>query len=211
MDALVTKFLFFCVFLFPIVHSSRRELVSKIIDHELMNFPTTTQVTNPVTVTVSPDTSSSPAGIITVPAATPVTTVTPTPPPSTNLTTPVTNPVTNNPANQPVTTSPVVAPPVATANAPPAAAVAGQSWCVAKSGVPETSLQAGLDYACGIGKADCSAIQQGASCYNPNALQNHASYAFNSYYQKNPLQTSCDFGATAVITHVNPSKHKLIQ
>nr|DAD41189.1 TPA_asm: hypothetical protein HUJ06_015512 [Nelumbo nucifera] len=36
--------------------------------------------------------------------------------------------------------------------------------------------------ACGIRGVDCSAIQPTGSCYNSNALQNHASYAFyNSY------------------------------
>ncbi|KAL7157556.1 hypothetical protein ABFS83_02G085100 [Erythranthe nasuta] len=179
--------------------------------------PATNPATNPVTVTVPPDTSST--GIITVPAATPMTVI-PTPAtPVTNPAVPITNPVTtptiNNPA--PVTTYPttptggapavVVAPPVAAANAP---AVPGQSWCVAKGGVPETSLQTALDYACGIGKADCSAIQLGASCYNPISLQNHASYAFNSYYQRNPTQTSCDFGGTALVTNVNPSSGSCI-
>ncbi|KAL8061431.1 hypothetical protein ABFX02_02G086100 [Erythranthe guttata] len=179
--------------------------------------PATNPATNPVTVTVPPDTSS--PGIVTVPAATPMTVI-PTPAtPVTNPAVPITNPVTtptiNNPA--PVTTSPttptsgapavVVAPPVAAANAP---AVPGQSWCVAKGGVPETSLQTALDYACGIGKADCSAIQLGASCYNPISLQNHASYAFNSYYQRNPTQTSCDFGGTALVTNVNPSSGSCI-
>ncbi|KAL0412862.1 UNVERIFIED_CONTAM: Glucan endo-1,3-beta-glucosidase 1 [Sesamum radiatum] len=128
------------------------------------------------------------------------------------VTNPVTTPSTTIPGGQPATTYPAptdgvpatipaVTPPV-TGNAP---AVPGQSWCVARSGVPETALQAALDYACGFGGADCSAIQEGASCYNPNSLQYHASYAFNSYFQRNPLQTSCDFGGSAAITNVNPS------
>lgn len=95
-----------------------------------------------------------------------------------------------------------MAPPAVGNNAP---AVPGQSWCVARGGLPEAVLQVGLDYACGIGGADCSTIQQGGSCYNPNSLENHASYAFNSYYQKNPVQTSCDFGGAAMVTNVNPS------
>ncbi|KAE8684242.1 O-Glycosyl hydrolases family 17 protein, putative isoform 2 [Hibiscus syriacus] len=63
----------------------------------------------------------------------------------------------------------------------------------------------GVGYACGIGGVNCSQIQQGANCYNPNTLQNHASYAFNTYYQKNPTPTSCDFGWTATIVNTNPS------
>ncbi|KAL8545334.1 hypothetical protein ACS0TY_005493 [Phlomoides rotata] len=162
--------------------------------------PNNPGVTNPVTtpVVAPPAATTAPA----VPGQ-----ATPTPP-STPVTISPTNPVTtpNNPGVTNPVTTPVMAPPAATT----APAVQGQSWCVAKSGAPEKSLQSALDYACGIGKADCSAIQQGASCYNPITLQNHASVAFNNYYQKNPVPTSCDFGSTAMITTANPSSGSCI-
>ncbi|KAF5960767.1 hypothetical protein HYC85_001976, partial [Camellia sinensis] len=184
------------------------------------NNPTPTIVTIPSTnpVTVNPDPTATP---VTVPSTTPVPV-----PSSTNPVNsppvPITNPVTTpgtvpgaQPITNPVTTYPApstgvpVTTPVTNPVAPPATTgaptVSGQNWCVAKSGVSETALQAALDYACGIGGADCSVIQEGASCYNPVTLQNHASYAFNSYYQKKPVQTSCDFGGTAMITNNNPS------
>ncbi|KAG5548934.1 hypothetical protein RHGRI_014339 [Rhododendron griersonianum] len=165
------------------------------------NFPTFTPTvvtipsTVPVTVTVTPNptSTSTPVPIpssTTVPITNPVTT------PSTVQ--PITNPVTSYPA--PTTGVPVTTP--VTVGTP---AVSGQSWCVVKSGATESALQAALDYACGLGGADCSVIQEDGGCYNPNSLESHASFAFNSYYQKNPVQTSCDFGGTAVITYVNPT------
>uniref|UniRef100_A0A804QT34 X8 domain-containing protein n=1 Tax=Zea mays TaxID=4577 RepID=A0A804QT34_MAIZE len=80
----------------------------------------------------------------------------------------------------------------------------GGTWCVASQSASPTALQVALDYACGYG-ADCSPIQQGGSCFNPDTVHDHASYAFNSYYQKNPAPTSCDFGGTATITNTDPS------
>ncbi|XP_022719608.1 glucan endo-1,3-beta-glucosidase 3 [Durio zibethinus] len=166
--------------------------------------PTPIPTTTPVTV---PSTNpNNPAVPITNPVTTPAPIIVPGAGPQ-----PVTNPVTTYPApagGVPVST-PVTNPaaPPATTNAP---AIPGQSWCVARTGALETSLQSALDYACGIGGADCSQIQQGANCYSPNTLQNHASFAFNSYYQKNPGPTSCDFGGTATIVNTNPSSGSCI-
>ncbi|KAF9587877.1 hypothetical protein IFM89_006131 [Coptis chinensis] len=128
---------------------------------------------------------------------TPITTVPLINPLNPTTTTPVTNPVAN--PMTPTITNPVTSPNVASP------ASSGGSWCVAVQGASQTALQVALDYACGYGGADCSAIQPGGSCYNPNTPHDHASHAFNNYYQKNPTPTSCNFGGTAIITNVDPS------
>ncbi|XP_051124567.1 glucan endo-1,3-beta-glucosidase 4-like [Andrographis paniculata] len=79
-------------------------------------------------------------------------------------------------------------------------------YCVARPGADERSLQSGLDWACGPGQANCSAIQQGQPCYTPNTIENHASYAYNDYYQKKQSSgATCDFGGSATLTNVDPS------
>ncbi|KAH9325696.1 hypothetical protein KI387_005874, partial [Taxus chinensis] len=117
---------------------------------------------------------------------------TPPPPITTPIitpTTPLTPPITT-PSTTPITT------PTQTSG----------SWCIAKSGVSDTSLQVALDYACGLGGADCGAIQQGGTCYNPDTVAAHASYAFDNYYKKNGMTSaSCDFGGNAVVTNQDPS------
>ncbi|MCI40940.1 glucan endo-13-beta-D-glucosidase-like [Trifolium medium] len=83
----------------------------------------------------------------------------------------------------------------------------GGQWCVANKGASNSDLLVALNYACGQGGADCSQIQPGAICYEPNTLLDHASYAFNDYYQKHPIPSSCVFGGTASLTSNDPSKH----
>ncbi|KAF5481499.1 hypothetical protein F2P56_002143 [Juglans regia] len=136
---------------------------------------------------------------ITTPITT-VPTITPTTPSST---TPIINPSSTPDSVIPATVTPI-ANPVASTPTPPAYS-GGASWCVASQSASKTALQVALDYACGYGGADCSAIQPGGSCYNPNNIRDHASYAFNVYYQKNPVPNSCNFGGTAVTTSSDPS------
>lgn len=81
-----------------------------------------------------------------------------------------------------------------------------QTYCIAADGVDAKTLQAALDWACGPGRANCTEIQPGENCYQPNNVENHASYAFDSYYQKERKDAgSCDFKGVAMITTTDPS------
>ncbi|CAO2816392.1 unnamed protein product [Amaranthus hypochondriacus] len=81
-----------------------------------------------------------------------------------------------------------------------------QTFCVAKDGADQRMLQAGLDWACGAGKVDCSPLLQGEPCYNPDNVFAHATYAFNAYYQQSgKTPGSCYFSGVAEITTTDPS------
>lgn len=80
------------------------------------------------------------------------------------------------------------------------------TWCIASPTASEANLRNGIDWACGPGNVDCSAIQPSQPCFQPDNLASHASYAFNSYYQQNgATDIACSFGGAGVRTNKNPS------
>ncbi|PWZ23165.1 Glucan endo-1,3-beta-glucosidase 7 [Zea mays] len=81
----------------------------------------------------------------------------------------------------------------------------GGGWCVARAGASDAELQADLDYACSQVGVDCSAIQPGGACFEPNTVRAHAAYAVNQLYQaagRHPW--NCDFRASATLTSDDP-------
>lgn len=83
-------------------------------------------------------------------------------------------------------------------------------WCVPKAGVSDAQLQANLDYVCGHG-IDCTAIQPGGACFEPNTVTSHAAYAMNLYYQTSGRYPwNCDFSQTAILSSTNPSKFQYL-
>ncbi|CAH8390533.1 unnamed protein product [Eruca vesicaria subsp. sativa] len=79
-------------------------------------------------------------------------------------------------------------------------------WCVAKPSVAAETLQQSLDFACGQGGANCDEIKPHGICFYPDTTVAHASYAFNSYWQKTKRNGgSCSFGGTAMLITTDPS------
>jgi glucan endo-1,3-beta-glucosidase 4 len=84
------------------------------------------------------------------------------------------------------------------------------TFCVALQNANPAALQAGLDWACGPGHADCSEIQPDGPCYQENNLPALASYAYNDYYQRqSSTGATCSFNGTATTTTNDPSKQQL--
>ncbi|XP_022966757.1 PLASMODESMATA CALLOSE-BINDING PROTEIN 5-like isoform X2 [Cucurbita maxima] len=81
-----------------------------------------------------------------------------------------------------------------------------EEWCIADEQVPDDELQRALDWACGKGGANCGDIQVKRPCFYPDTVRDHASYAFNSYYQKFKHKgASCFFNSAAMVTALDPS------
>lgn len=106
----------------------------------------------------------------------------------------------------PVFKPPIVYPPPTDVPPPPKTGLGMALWCVAKPSVPDPIIQEAMNYACGSG-ADCSSLQPTGSCFQPDTLFAHASYAFNSYWQRTKIAGgTCSFGGTAILVTVDPSK-----
>lgn len=72
----------------------------------------------------------------------------------------------------------------------------GKKWCLPKPEANDENLQNNIDYVCGLG-IDCRPIQEGGTCFFPDTVRAHATYAMNAYYQATGRNGyDCDFAQT---------------
>ncbi|KAL8228247.1 hypothetical protein R6Q57_015831 [Mikania cordata] len=80
-----------------------------------------------------------------------------------------------------------------------------EDWCIADEQTPEDELQRAMVWACENG-ADCSKIETNQPCFEPNTIKDHASFAFNSYFQRMKAKgATCYFNSAALVTDLDPS------
>ncbi|XLT02295.1 hypothetical protein HN51_051646 [Arachis hypogaea] len=84
--------------------------------------------------------------------------------------------------------------------------ISNQTFCIAKEGADPKMLHAALDWTCGLGKVECSAMRQGQPFDEPDNVIAYSTYAFDSYYhKKGKTPDSCDFNGVATISTTDPS------
>ncbi|RCV43179.1 hypothetical protein SETIT_9G274400v2 [Setaria italica] len=169
------------------------------------NYPPEVVPSVPPTAAVPPHSPAVPASPPSMVSASPPLTMPSTPPTSI----PASPPEVTGGMAPSATPPPCLAPPTAAMSPPPWSGEGGNSgglWCVAKPTVPEDKLQEAMDYACSQDGVDCQEIAAGGSCFYPDNIASHASYAFNSYWQKmKQIGGSCNFGGTALLINSDPS------
>ncbi|CAH9112099.1 unnamed protein product [Cuscuta epithymum] len=80
-----------------------------------------------------------------------------------------------------------------------------RDWCIADEQTPDDELERAKEWACKNG-GNCSMIEENQACYLPNTAKNHASYAFNSYFQRmKAFGGDCYFRSAAILTAADPS------
>ncbi|PKI67365.1 hypothetical protein CRG98_012235 [Punica granatum] len=79
----------------------------------------------------------------------------------------------------------------------------GKIWCVVAKGA---NISGALSETCSKGSGTCDEIRPGKSCYRPDSIILHTSYAFSSYWAKaRKLGVSCFFNGLATQTIKDPS------
>ncbi|GMI69501.1 hypothetical protein like AT2G43670 [Hibiscus trionum] len=82
----------------------------------------------------------------------------------------------------------------------------GNTWCIAKPSTENARLNVNINYSCTQSGVDCRPIQPGGTCYRPNTIVSHASYAMNLFYRTAGKNTwNCHFNGTGIIISQDPS------
>lgn len=90
---------------------------------------------------------------------------------------------------------------------PPPENYKGKAWCVVAKGANVTAVVEALSYTCSQGNQTCDPIQSGKSCFEPDSVVGHASYAFSSYWaQFRSVGGTCYFNGLATQIAKDPSK-----
>lgn len=81
-------------------------------------------------------------------------------------------------------------------------------WCVANGKATDAQLQANIDWCCSYegGFRDCTPIQPGGVCFEPNTKRDHASFVMNLYYYNlGHTKDQCNFNGTGSQVFTDPS------
>ncbi|EOX95409.1 hypothetical protein QUC31_005024 [Theobroma cacao] len=82
----------------------------------------------------------------------------------------------------------------------------GNTWCIAKPSTENFRLSSNIDYSCTQNGVNCKPIQPGGTCFRPDTIISHASYAMNLFYRAAGKNTwNCHFNGTGIIVAENPS------
>ncbi|KAK1297843.1 Glucan endo-1,3-beta-glucosidase 1 [Acorus calamus] len=81
-----------------------------------------------------------------------------------------------------------------------------KKWCVANPKAVQRDLKDAFDWTCSRkgGGVDCGPLEPDQPCNRPYFLVDHASYAFNSYWQKNKHKEGVHCDGVAQIVETDP-------
>lgn len=83
----------------------------------------------------------------------------------------------------------------------------GFVWCVVRTNADVYAVQTALNWACS--QINCAPTSVGGTCFIPNTIWAHSSWAFNAYFNSmNGAQDSCNFSGTAYISSHDPSSQQ---
>ncbi|KAG0456631.1 hypothetical protein HPP92_024419 [Vanilla planifolia] len=107
----------------------------------------------------------------------------------------------------PIATVPLINPsnPKATITPMGTTSTSGQSWCIATSRLHSLHCRWLWTMPVVMVVQIVRRFSPVGAAMTQTRVRDHASYAFNSFFQRNPIPSSCDFEGTAILTSIDPS------